>query len=236
MKLGRIVVTIMMYSLPIFAQQESRSHDHSTISQKASDWRILYSTMKGLPSPLSSTGGWYFNMPVYDDISVPCWNSRKCSYVGYLLTPFTGPITLGQTLTLKVRMTGVNPVFRYQTNPDNTCSTPAGIHLLLENIKDDFSGQGPAEFYRWWSNPLGYILNADGVTYTVQVPISPEQWSSVYGKEGNDPDPNALAGFLDTLAHMGNIGFTFGGGCFFGHGVFLQSGAAQFQMILLALN
>ena len=60
--------------------------------------------------------------------------------------------------------------------------------------------------------------------------LTPDQWSSVYGKTGNY-DATALAGFRDALANLGHIGMTFGGGCFFGHGVNVSGGTARFVLI-----
>ena len=58
-------------------------------------------------------------------------------------------------------------------------------------------------------------------------PLDPAQWSSVLGKRGTD-GAAARHGFEAGLAQLGNVGMTFGGGCFFGHGVFVTGGTARF--------
>jgi len=58
-------------------------------------------------------------------------------------------------------------------------------------------------------------------------PLNAAQWSSVLGKKGTD-SAVATQGFEAALADLGNVGMTFGGGCFFGHGVFVTGGTARF--------
>ena len=38
-------------------------------------------------------------------------------------------------------------------------------------------------------------------------------------------------GFQDALGDLGHVGMTFGGGCFFGHGVNISGGTARFSLI-----
>jgi hypothetical protein len=40
------------------------------------------------------------------------------------------------------------------------------------------------------------------------------------------------AGFAATLASVSQIGMTFGGGCFFGHGVNVSGGTAAFELLI----
>jgi hypothetical protein len=53
---------------------------------------------------------------------------------------------------------------------------------------------------------------------TLAVPLTPDQWSSVFGRFGKQ-NATTLNGFQDVLGNLGHVGMTFGGGCFFGHGV-----------------
>jgi hypothetical protein len=57
----------------------------------------------------------------------------------------------------------------------------------------------------------------------------------VYGKSGDD-DATALAGFQDALGNLGRVGMTFGGGCFFGHGVNVSGGTARFALISYTIS
>ena len=61
------------------------------------------------------------------------------------------------------------------------------------------------------------------------VKLSPDQWTNVVGKRSS-------WGFAKTRKNMGNIGVTFGGGCFFGHGVNVSGGSARFIMTRFELN
>jgi hypothetical protein len=128
-------------------------------------------------------------------------------------------------MTFQILTTGA-PSFNYILSLDNTCATPATVRLFLERKNDDFS----EEFYRWWAHTISYDLQATPGNITLTVPLTPDQWSSVYGKTGND-DAAALAGFRDALQNLGNVGMTFGGGCFFGHGVNVSGGSARFALI-----
>jgi hypothetical protein len=128
-------------------------------------------------------------------------------------------------MTFEILTTGA-PTFNYALASDNTCTTPATVRLFLERRNDDFS----QEFYRWWANPTGYDLQPTPGNVTLTVPLAPDQWSSVYGKFGNSDDAS-LAGFWDALANLDRVGMTFGGGCFFGHGVNVSGGSARFVLL-----
>jgi hypothetical protein len=79
---------------------------------------------------------------------------------------------------------------------------------------------------RWWSNPIAYEL-VGGSVVQLKVPLSANQWSNIYGHFGNFSAATA-SGFNSTLQHPAMIGFSFGGGCFFGHGVNVSNGTARF--------
>ena len=82
----------------------------------------------------------------------------------------------------------------------------------FERKNDDMQG----EFYRWWSNRVSYELGSEtGTDIIMTVPMTPDQWSNINGKLGNQ-DAEASAGFEDALLNVGRVGMTFGGGCLFG--------------------
>ena len=60
--------------------------------------------------------------------------------------------------------------------------------------------------------------------HSIIVPLTPDQWSSVFGKNGYA----AKEEFYEALEDLGNIGMTFGGSCFFGHGVNVSGGPTMF--------
>ena len=53
------------------------------------------------------------------------------------------------------------------------------------------------------------------------------QWTSVFGEKAN-ASATATAGFEQAMSNLGNVGFAFGGGCFYGHGVRVSGGRATF--------
>ena len=67
---------------------------------------------------------------------------------------------------------------------------------------------------------------------SLTIPLSGDNWSDVYGVTGA-ADPT---GFAAALAHAGPVGMTFGGGCFFGHGAYVTSGAATFVLKSYVIN
>ena len=61
------------------------------------------------------------------------------------------------------------------------------------------------------------------------------QWTSVFGEKAN-ASPAATAGFQQAMANIGNVGFSFGGGCFYGHGVRVRGGRARFAVTNYAVK
>ncbi len=163
--------------------------------------------------------GWRFSFPRYEG-PLPCRDhlAHDCPSVHYVETQAGGPLA-GRSITMTVEISG-SPEFRYKLEPANTCDTPASVRLLLQREGDDFT----KEFYRWWSNPEAIVLKAG--RYSIAVPLRPHQWSSVFGKNG-DAAPEE---FAQALKNIGKIGMTFGGGCFFGHGVNVSGGEAVFTL------
>jgi hypothetical protein len=80
-----------------------------------------------------------------------------------------------------------------------------------------------------------YDLQPTSGDVTMTVPLTPDQWSSVYRKVGN-LNSSTLAGFQDALANLGDVGMTFGGGCFAGHGVNVSGGTARFVLISYTIS
>jgi hypothetical protein len=92
--------------------------------------------------------------------------------------------------------------------------------LLIER-KNDSTMTNPG--YRWWSNPGAFSLQHTHGLVSFTVPLSGDNWSNVSGvTAAADPSDFAAA-----LADAGPVGMTFGGGCFFGHGVYMSLRAPQ---------
>jgi hypothetical protein len=106
-----------------------------------------------------------------------------------------------------------------------TSATPTLILLIFLAQLGKFG-------YRWWSNPSSFVLAPTNGAVTFTVPLHGSQWTDVNGMNGVQQP----SGFAAALAHPANIGMTFGGGCFFGHGVFIDSGTATFNVTGFSVN
>ena len=90
------------------------------------------------------------------------------------------------------------------------------------------------QYYRWWSINTFYVL-APGQAQLAASLTDPSQWLSVFGERA-DSSPAARAGFEAAKADLGAVGFTFGGGCFYGHGVNVLGGTARFHVRSFAVQ
>jgi hypothetical protein len=127
----------------------------------------------------------------------------------YLTAPLTASV-LGKTVTVTTQVIG-DPVYTWA--PNECTGTPATAHIMIEKQGDDLiKADG-----RWWADmPIPLTVGMS----VVSVPIVEGRWTNVYGQM-NTP------GFYDAMTHPGFVGLTFGGGCYFGHGLWLQSGIAR---------
>jgi hypothetical protein len=164
-----------------------------------SSWKIAYSP--NMPASMSGgEGNWYFDFP-----------SQNGVHYVYKLAP---PIKVGQTITMHFAITG-------NGNFVPTEGTATGrVRLFLQQSGDTLTAQEP--YKRWWSLP--YVELSDG-EFTLSVPLSPDQWTSVFGQSGAEV-PNE---FNAAISKLENVGFTFGG-TFAGHGVFVTGGNARFVL------
>jgi hypothetical protein len=181
----------------------------------ATSWAIQYSP--GMPAhPLTEGGGWYFEFP---DAS---------GSVHYVTTAVNILATKAVSASIAVATTGA-PTFNYKLSADNVCDYPAHVRLYLQRRGDDWTGRGPMQYYRWFSNQdqSGAFLLAQGHATLSASLTDPAQWTSVFGKRG-DADAEARTGFHQAIADIDSVGFTFGGGCFYGHGVNVVGGTARF--------
>lgn len=141
--------------------------------------------------------------------------------VNYAFAPAPVPTVAG-TLHLRFRIEtlGGQPVFQSVPEAGNTCSTPPSVRPFIFANRNDWSG----EFSRWWATSE-FIVLAPG-TFTLDVPLVPDRWTSVYGRTGVD----APREFSQALTTVSSLGVSFGGGCFYGHGVFVSGGTARWTL------
>jgi hypothetical protein len=197
-------------SLPPLVHPEPSTTEF--VSMKATAWNILYSpSMPAHPNPVD--GGWYFDFPA-------CSGTNACS-VNYVTVPVDLVASTHVKAVFRIATTGA-PAFHYRLEAGNTCDYPAHVRYILQRRGDDLTAK--SEFYRWFSSS-GFKLEEGSAELIV--PLEPNLWVSVLGKRG-DANDNARTGFQQALQNLGNVGFVFGGGCFYGHGVNVIGGSARF--------
>jgi hypothetical protein len=212
--------------LLIAACNDSGSSPASTLPStevptNAQAWSIMHSPgMPPHPTPQIG-GGWYFDFP-----TVP-------NAVHYVLAAVSLPAYVSVEASILVTTTGT-PVFVYNLQPDNTCLYPAHVRFLLQEKGDDLSGTNGKQYFRWWSNKVAYQL-APGPAILSASLTDLSQWTSVFGEKAN-ANSAATAGFKQAMANLGNVGFSFGGGCLYGHGVRVSGGSARFAVTSYAVK
>jgi hypothetical protein len=176
--------------------------------------------------PLAAPGGWKFDLPSHP--RTQC-DDPSCPQVHYVTTAYTKALasTSSMAMTLSIT-TSPGVVFDYHTEASNTCPGSATVRLYFQQQGDDLTITHAT--YRWFSNPFVLAPTNGGVTFAVS--LRGDQWTDVNGMTGiQQPD-----GFAAALAHPANVGMTFGGGCFAGHGVFIDSGTATFTVTGFSIN
>jgi hypothetical protein len=191
------------------------------VALKPAKWNILWSqNMPAHPSALGDDG-WSFDFPKGTDF---CGQKYNCPGVHYVITQHTKVIERGSTITVRGRIeVSGTPSFNYHLEPSNTCKSAPKARVLLQRKNDNMYGSDN----RYWSNPVAIPLLPGG--FSVRIKVEGGQWTNVDGSFNED-------GFDKTLQNMGNIGLTFGGGCFFGHGVNVSGGGAKFVVTEFAIR
>jgi len=195
--------------------QPAATAQSTIIPMNAQAWTIRYSPgMPPHPTPQPG-GGWYFDFPSAPDS------------VHYVLAGVNMGASSSVNASILITTTGA-PVFVYNLQPDNNCAYPAHVRFLLQKKDDDLSGTNGKQYFRWWSNSATYQL-APGAA-NLSAPLTDlSQWTSVFGEKAN-ANAAAKAGFQQSIANLRNVGFSFGGGCFYGHGVRVSGGSARFAL------
>jgi hypothetical protein len=169
-----------------------------------------------------SDGGVWFNFPQYQNET----EAIQGENVIRLWKIYDQPQSLAAygklAVSLAVQVQGT-PIFFWQTEPSNTCGTPASVRPIF--FAWYYYVFVPTD--EWWSNPASYTLAPGSASF--EVPFTPDQWSDEDGEFANY-DQDTLDGFDFSINNMHGIGLSFGGGCYFGHGVSVTGGAARFEL------
>jgi hypothetical protein len=174
------------------------------------DWYIFHSSFTPPHPSADPNGAWSLSIP-----NLP-------GHVNYIQTPFNTTIVLHNvTITFKIESDAPQYIVM-----DTTDHLPATVHLFFEQRNDDLRDPNG----RWWATWSKYDLGSqDNTTITFVIPLTPDQWSNVYGKQ------DATA-FYVALANIGWIGVTCGGQYFWGHGVAMRTGTAKYILVDLSVN
>jgi hypothetical protein len=153
-----------------------------------------------------------------------------------------GPMLASQTITATGTITATDgttfKAWGFPWDPANGPGIPPNCRLhfspefnVAGDINDGFAGD------RWWSS-TGVVFLAPG-NYTVSAPLS-GVWTDVYGASSQDTtqqwDPWTgvyyvpQQAFAAALASPSGVGFTCGGGYYYGHGVAVEGGTATFSI------
>lgn len=209
-----LLVIVPVIGIVIYFASRKRSSGGSSNSDKPTGW--VFQASPGLSAPTAyGDGGLTFDFPAVDGVH-------------YLVK--TPPAQALATLSARgtVLTTGT-PYFDFRTNPNNQSGAPSSFRLYFQRQGDNMSGAGDYQYYRWWLK-AGVELR-DGAFQTTGSLSDPGSWSSVFGASG-DASPEATAGFQAAAQNIGLVGLTFGGGSFYGHGVFVDpsTGTAAFRL------
>lgn len=149
-----------------------------------------------------------------------------CLHIDYV-TMASPALNAGQTITLTGSIAAsADAVFNHFTATDNTAAGhPSACRIFFSERGDNLSGQGAYAYYRWWANDPADVVLQNG-TFSVSAVLSPGAgggWTSVEGEQATN-SAAATAGFAQAMANPDQIGFTCGGGYYYGHGVNMSSG------------
>jgi hypothetical protein len=101
---------------------------------------------------------------------------------------------------------------------------PSILTLHFQRKGDNWSGTGSFETYRWWATFASTMPITAG-EHEISVPLS-GRWTAV---QTSDALSNPK-GFQDAVRQADRVGFTFGGGDGYGHGVY-ATGPARFVVL-----
>jgi len=165
-------------------------------------------------------------------IPTPHSNIRLVSTLTTTNTPWLLGDLTGKTLSTVVWMEcSNNPVFFF--NNDCGAGLPVNMRLFITTDARPYNvnAANVNETGYWWcSAPAGWSPIAPGIT-VLQASFNPAFWSDALGHWALDP--NYTPAFKNAVKHVAQIGFSFGGGCFFDVGVGVSNTGASATLHVL---
>ena len=176
-------------------------------------WRLEYSS--GTILKFTSNNEPYFEFP-----------GRRGS-VNMLTKHWDGAAT--GTLDITIKITTVDNLIFNLTKNSGSCSNPPAARPWLAVTNWESTTDIEDQWSRWWSRyifmPLRYAE-----TVNLSVPLLPSFWSNVNGQLG-DSSAELSNGFINTIISGGRLGLVFGGGCSYGHGIYVTGGKATLTVL-----
>jgi hypothetical protein len=183
----------------------------------ASSWEIgpiIQGQNYSVKMPLRPTaipgGGWYFDIPS---------PSAAAGHVHYV-TFNHGSLTGKTRIVLRYRLEMAEGV-QIVPAKEQPGTFPSILTLYFQRRNDNWSGTGTFEAYRWWATSASVMPLTAG-EHEISVPLD-AGWTAV-GSSSASTNPK---GFRDAVRDAERVGFTFGGGDGYGHGVY-ATGRARF--------
>lgn len=229
--------TILGAVLLAACQNNSPAPVPTGLTSSANGWSAYYGPGVVL-QPV--TGGLVqFAIPANNPSACPNSNSDTlCPGVHYIETAASG-LALGKTISMTGSVvTSADAVFNHYTATNNTpAGSPSACRIWFQEAGDNLTGTGAYAYYRWWANDPASVVLQNG-TFSISAVLSPgagDGWTSVMGEQAS-ASAAATAGFQQAIANAAMMGFTCGGGYFYGHGVNMSAGSATFILNSYTVN
>jgi hypothetical protein len=173
------------------------------------------------PSPREG-GGWFFNIP---------HPNADAGHVHYL-TFRHGSLSGKSRIVLRYRLEMDEGVRLVPAKEPATTHYQPMLTMYFQRRGDNWSGTGKFEAYRWWATfatvtPIPQALPTG--EHELSVPLD-GRWTAVQTSSATS-NPQ---GFRAAIRDAERVGFTFGGGDGFGHGVY-ATGPARFVVTHFAV-
>lgn len=181
-------------------------------------WRLEYSKATKLTFAVPS-----------DSLSDPSFVfPGKRGHVNMLTRAWAGTTAGDLNITTRIVVTSGSPIFQL-TQGTEPCTNPPAARPWLATTRWEWNdNDGNYDWNRWWSRDQ-YVVLGPGTT-SIVAPLDPGGWSNVNGQLGSS-SPEAIAHFWRVVNQGGRLGLVFGGGCSYGHGIYVTGGTATFTIM-----
>ena len=224
----KVISLLILVAFPTTAKRSGGGNptpcSPCVLSLVAKDWELStwVSSVPTIPVKDTSTGALEFSFP---QASTNTWAAYLTYYTA---KPYD--ISANHTLstTVQVDVTG-SPTFNYMSESFNTCVVPASARPMIWGAGTTALPDG-----RWWSDNVVYTIVPGTDTLTVSLDPNINSWSNSNGQIATE-DADTLAAFQAALKSTQYLALTFGGGCYYGHGVNVSGGTAEFTLLTYGL-